>query len=426
MEEDNFNIEKLGECKVDNTLKKYNDFLFVNDKDRIFLNTSKTEHNNEDLGLLELAGPREKIYFDPKHVKAGIMTCGGLCPGLNDVIRSSVRTLWFDYGVKNIIGIKYGYQGLLGDVKDQEVVIELNPLIVDEIHRIGGSFLGSSRGSGPLTSELVDRIQQLNLNILIIIGGDGTQKGALKISNEAKKRDHKLSVIGIPKTVDNDLSYIDVSFGFQTAVERGVEAIYAAHQEAISAVNGIGLVKLMGRDSGFIAAYAAIASHDANMVLIPELNFDLNNILEVLKKRIQERKHAVIVVAEGAGQEFFQDEDKSTDKSGNVVYSDIGIFLKNKINDYFKSLDIEINLKYIDPSYIVRSSVANSFDSVYCSRLGSHAIHAALSGRTGMAVSKLNEKFVNIPMAMMTSKRQKIDIEGDFWRDVYTSLKIRY
>lgn len=423
-------IEILGESKFASPLNLEKECIhFVSDEHKLLyeIRYNQSHSNNfAEYGLLERAGPRENIYFSPHNVRAGILTCGGLCPGLNDVIRSAVRTLWHDYGVKNITGIRYGYQGLLGNVPDNiETTIRLTPEIVDNIHRIGGSMLGSSRGGGPETEKLVDSLEQMNINVLIVIGGDGTQKGAIKISTEAQKRNYRLSVIGVPKTVDNDLNFVDLSFGFRTAVAKAVDVIHAAHQEAISAINGIGLVKVMGRDSGFIAAHTALASHDTNFCLIPEVKFDLNGpkgFLKKLEERMVSRGHAVVLVSEGAGQELVP--SIGADKSGNKKLGDIGIFLRNKITDYFSKINIETNLKYIDPSYIVRSTLADASDSIYCSRLGSHAVHAAMSGRNKMVVSNINNKFVYVPMSYVTEFRRKLDPSSSLWRDVVTNLKM--
>ncbi|RKY24423.1 MAG: ATP-dependent 6-phosphofructokinase, partial [Planctomycetota bacterium] len=313
--------------------------------------------------LLEKAGPREKIYFDPADVHAGIVTCGGLCPGLNDVIRAIVMCLWYHYGVKRISGIRFGYRGLLSQFALP--VMELTPGNVLDIHRKGGTILGSSRGYGDRTEEIVDSLQRMNINILFTIGGDGTQKGALNISQQAGKRGLELAVVGVPKTIDNDLSFVEKSFGFETAVSKAVDAVASAHIEATNALNGVGIVKVMGRESGFIAAHTALAINDVNYVLIPEVPFDLDGesgLLVHLQERLERRNHAVILVAEGAGQDLM---DSSTlyDASGNKKLGDIGVFLKEKIGAYFKEKHIELNLKYIDPSYIIRSTPANPNDS---------------------------------------------------------------
>ena len=368
--------------------------------------------------LLQVAGPREHIYFSPGHVHAAIATCGGLCPGLNDVIRAITRCLWYRYGVRRISGIRHGYQGFLPD--NNYSVMELNPNVVDDIHKIGGTVLGTSRGGGERTSDIVDTIERMNVNMFFAIGGDGTQKGALAIAEEIERRGLRISVIGVPKTIDNDLAFIQRSFGFETAVAEATQTVASAHAEAHSAINGIGLVKLMGRDSGFIAAHTALASHEANFVLIPEVPFSLdgkNGFLSHLKARLERRKHAAVIVAEGAGQEHFP-ESEVTDASGNRKLGDIGVYLKERITEYFRQIGMPVNLKYIDPSYIIRSAVAAPTDSLYCSRLGNNAAHAAMAGKTKIVISQVNNYFVHVPISMVVSKRNRVDPESSLWRDV--------
>ncbi len=372
---------------------------------------------------LEKAGPREKIYFNPGHVHAGVVTCGGLCPGLNNVIRSIVRTLWYQYGVSRITGIRNGYRGFLPEYKLP--TMDLNPDVVDDIHNMGGTLLGSSRGGADI-EEVVDAIERLNMNMLFTIGGDGTTKGALAIAAEIEKRNLKVSVIGIPKTIDNDLSFIQRSFGFETAVSKAVESVAGAHVEAKDAYNGIGLVKLMGRESGFIAAHTALAMSVVNFVLIPEIPFDLegpNGLLENLKKRINDKHRAVVLVAEGAGQELLAALNE-TDQSGNRKLANVGRYLKEQIIDYFDKEDIEVHLKYIDPSYLIRSTPADPNDSIYCLRLGTHAVHAAMAGKTKVLISMVNDRFVLVPMEMAVSKRNFVDPEGSLWRDVLQTTRM--
>ncbi len=368
--------------------------------------------------LLEIAGPRKEIFFNPGHVHAGIITCGGLCPGLNDVIRAIVQCLWHRYEVHRISGIIHGYKGFLPEYK--YAPIPLNPDVVDDIHKKGGTILASSRGGGDQVSDIVDAIEKMNINILFTIGGDGTQRGARDIGLEVEKRGHKIAVIGIPKTIDNDISFLQKSFGFETAVAIATEAVSAAHTEAHSVMNGIGLVKLMGRESGFIAAHTAIANHEANFVLIPEVPFELegkNGLLTHLRKRLEQKEHAVIIVAEGAGQDYLLNTKKK-DASGNKGLEDIGFFLKDKINAYFSKIKMSVSLKYIDPSYIIRSAAADPNDAFYCHRLGTHAAHAAMAGKTRTLISLVNDRYVHIPIDMAVSRRSFVDPESSLWRDV--------
>ena len=419
-----FSIADLGQAKICSPIEKTE---FVNDNDRVYFDVRGTIQNGELVSgsteTLEMAGPREKIYFNPVHVHAAIATCGGICPGLNNVIRAVVRCLWYRYGVRRISGIPFGYQGLLSTSSYK--MIELTPDIVDDIQEKGGTILGSARGGGEKTDEIVDSLERNNVNILFTIGGDGTLRGAYDIAQEVKKRGLKISVVGIPKTIDNDLAYIQSSFGFDTAVSMASPIIRGAHVEAKAAINGIGLVKLMGRQSGFIAAHSALAQSDVNFCLIPENPFDLdgpNGLLVNLKKRLENRGHAVIAVAEGAGQELLP-KTGLKDASGNTKLNDIGIFLQNRIKEYFAKENMIVNIKYIDPSYVIRCAPANSYDSIYCARLGANAVHAAMAGKTEMLVSMLNNCFVHMPIKEATSCRNYVDLNSALWRDVLENTR---
>jgi 6-phosphofructokinase 1 len=365
----------------------------------------------------EAAGPREKIFFDPSILSCGIVTCGGLCPGLNDVIRSIVLSLHHHYGVRTIYGFPYGYEGLAPKFGHRPIM--LTPQVVSQIDEMGGTILGSSRGNQDV-SEMVNTLDRMKVGILFCIGGDGTQRGALAISEEASRRGFKLGVIGIPKTIDNDISYVQTTFGFETAVSEAKRATSAAYAEAASARNGIGLVKLMGRDSGFIAAFSALVDNEVNFCLIPEVPFMLDGFLSALKQRLEQRGHAVIVVAEGAGQELFEATGER-DASGNIKYGDIGILLRDRIKEHFKRTGMEINLKYIDPSYMIRSQKANPHDSAFCLLLGHNAVHAGMAGRTGMIVGFWNHQFTHVPIPPAVSQRKKIDPEGWIWSSVLAS-----
>ena len=421
-----FTVDTLGECKIHSPIELssvYGDYRANYMKDTSFVRNQVNIFADEGAfpddmsNLMEKAGPREYIYFNPEHVTAGICTCGGLCPGLNDVIRAIVRCLWNRYGVRKIKGIQFGYAGFFKEEGYEP--IDLTPENVDEIHKIGGTHLGTSRGGGDRTSEIVDSIQHMGINMMFIIGGDGTQRGALDIANEIERRHLPIAVVGIPKTVDNDLQFIDRSFGFETAVQKATQAVTSVHMEARSQINGIGLVKLMGRESGFIATAAAMASHETNFCLIPEVPFEMdgpNGLLHHLEERLQKRGHAVIVVAEGAGQDLLE-ATNATDASGNKRLADIGVYIKDRINQYFKDKGTLINLKYIDPSYEVRASVTTANDSIYCERLGNNAVHAAMAGKTKIVIGLVHDKYVHIPISMATLKRNTVDPESSLWRD---------
>lgn len=428
-----FTIQNLGKAKINSPIKmssSVDDGLadYVTDNKRIYFGIDATinekgEEVPEYHDTVEVAGPREKIYFNPAHVHAAIVTCGGICPGLNNVLRAVTRCFWYRYGVRRISGIRFGYRGLLEN--SPFPLLALDPDVVDDIQEKGGSILGSSRGGGDRVEEIVDSLERLNINILITIGGDGTLRGAYEIGEEIKKRGLKIAVIGVPKTIDNDLSFIQISFGFDTAVAHAVPAVRGAHTEAKASINGIGLVKVMGRESGFIAASTALAMSDVNFCLIPENPFDLdgpNGLLEHLKKRLLDRGHAVILIAEGAGQDLVQ-QTGDRDASGNIKFTDIGVFLKERIKQYFQDEKVEMSLKYIDPSYIIRSAQANPNDSIYCSRLGAHAVHAAMAGKTQALISLVNNKFVHIPIKVAVAERNHVNIEGSLWRDVLENTR---
>lgn len=418
---DTLAIQSLGECKVANPLPYCR---FVSDATLLRMNVPEEDlpETTEDLVYcdFQMAGPREKIYFDPSKVKCAIVTCGGLCPGINDVIRSIVMEGFHHYNIASCVGIRYGLQGFIP--KYHHDIMELTPRSVADIHQFGGTILGSSRGHQPV-DEIVDALERMNVNILFVIGGDGTMRAAKAIQKEVAARGRKIGVIGIPKTIDNDINFVSKSFGFDTAVEKATEAIECAHTEAVGAYNGIGLVKLMGRESGFIAAQSVLALKEVNFVLVPEQRFEFegeNGLLPSLEARLKSRKHAVIVAAEGAGQDHTgQSGDK--DASGNVKLGDISDVLIARIKSYFSKRDMPVTIKYIDPSYIIRSVPANSNDRVYCGFLGQHAMHAAMAGKTGMVVSRMQDRYVHLPMELVTDKRKRLNVHSDYWRSVLES-----
>lgn len=368
----------------------------------------------------EAAGPRRKLYFDSNRAKCAIVTCGGLCPGINDVIRAIVMEAHHAYKVPSIMGIRYGLEGFISKYEHHPVI--LTPDTVANIHLFGGTVLGSSRG--PQDADLiVDTLERNNINALFIIGGDGTMKAAEKITKEISSRGLKIAVVGIPKTIDNDINFIPQSFGFETAVAEATRAIECAHTEACGTPNGIGLVKLMGRESGFIAAEATLAMKEVNFVLIPEAPFTLygeGGLLPAIEDRLRQRGHCVIVSAEGAGQHLLQRADE-TDASGNRVLGNIADLLRTEIKKYLSEKKIDHSIKFIDPSYIIRSVPAQASDKVYCGFLGQYAVHAAMAGRTDMVVARIQERYVNLPLPLVTTHRRTLSIYSDLWRAVLES-----
>ena len=409
-------VARLGSCEIDTPLDIP---MFINENERVVVSV--------DYGIIEKgfksegmspsfvnAGPRKKIFFSAKDTTAAILTCGGLSPGINNVVKSIVSQLYFQYNVKKIYGVRYGYEGLIPSYGHE--LVKLVPEDIDDIHEKGGSVLASSRGMQKVP-DMVDFLEKNKIDILFAIGGDGTLTGANAIFGEVTRRRLKIAIVGVPKTIDNDIMYVDRTFGFTTAVSYATNAVKAAHTEAKGARNGIGLVKVMGRDSGFIASYAALASNDVNYVFIPEVSFAINGekgFLEHLHKRLKMRSHAVVLVAEGAGQEYFSGT-KQHDASGNIKYGDFGIFMRETITDYFKKKDFHINLKYIDPSYIIRSMPASADDAVFCIMLAQNAVHGAMAGMTGMFVGRVNKFFTFIPIKLVIGKRKKIDPNGYLW-----------
>ena len=418
-------VKSLGPCRIDSPLKslvesRRTTVHYVAEDDRVLFHdtvglVTATGLSPDQLPGFEPAGPRRKIFFEPAKLRVGIVTCGGLCPGINDVIRGIVMELSFHYGVQKIHGFRNGFQGFIP--KYGHDVLDLTPDIVTEIDEGGGTVLGTSRG-GQDPGEIVDCLERMNIRILFVIGGDGTLRGAMDIARVIAERGLAIAVVGVPKTIDNDIPYVDQSFGFQTAFGEATRSIRAAHVEAKASPNGVGLVRLMGRHSGFIACYAALAEPDANYVLIPEVPFALDGpggLLDHLLERVRLRGHAVIVVAEGAGQDLCGDGSDARDASGNVKLDDIGLFLKDRIARHFAAAGQEISLKYIDPSYNIRSVAANPYDSVYCLRLAQNAVHAALAGRTECVVGRWHGRFVHIPMPLAVSHRNEVAPDGDLW-----------
>jgi 6-phosphofructokinase 1 len=414
-----FHIPSLGECRIPSPMKLVH---FVDSESLVLFHHNLGEVKNflergQKPLYFEMAGPREKIFFDPTKLKCGIVTCGGICPGVNDVIRAIVLSLYHHYGVRCVFGFPYGFEGLT--YHHGHTPVELTPEVVDDIHHEGGTILGSSRGPQEVP-EMVDTLDRMNIGLLFAIGGDGTLRGAQAICEEIGKRGLKVGVIGIPKTIDNDISYVQQSFGFETAVTESSTTISCANVEATGARNGVGLVKLMGRHSGFIAANATLANSEVNFCLVPEVPFTLEAFLEALRERLERRGHAVIVVGEGAGQDLMTIA-REEDPSGNVRLGDIGLFLKDKIKAYFKKNSTGINLKYIDPSYMIRSMPANPHDSVFCLLLGHNAVHAGMAGKTNMVVGYWKDEFTHIPIPMAASRRKQIDPEGRLWSSVLLS-----
>ncbi|PKN23640.1 MAG: diphosphate--fructose-6-phosphate 1-phosphotransferase, partial [Deltaproteobacteria bacterium HGW-Deltaproteobacteria-22] len=348
-------VTVLGPCKNPSPLAlsvEDDDFIpnYAEDEAKV-LYTSLHDRDVPDVTeAFEAAGPRREIYFDPRKIRAGIVTCGGLCPGINNVVSAIVNELINEYKVRSVVGFRYGFAGLVAS--EGYETWDLTPESTRNWNLKGGSMLGSSRGPQD-PEQMLDTLEQLNINVLFTIGGDGTLRGARAMFEAAQARGSRIAMVGVPKTIDNDIPFINRTFGFETAVSKAAEAIVAAQIEAEGAPRGVGLVRLMGRNSGYIAAHAALAAGYTDVVLVPESPFQLegsNGLYEVLERRLQKQGHAVIVVAEGAGQDLFDENDLQKDASGNRKLMDIGRFLGDRLIGHNKSLGRPVNLKYIDPS----------------------------------------------------------------------------
>jgi len=417
-------VSTLGECQYRSPLvfespSHVRAEHMVSDSCRIRFSVEvRPEPDGTEALSFEEAGPRERIYFNPAKTTAAIVTCGGLSPGLNNVIRSLFYELSENYGVNNVLGIRNGYLGLTPDADREPVLLTRD--YVEPIDKLGGTKLGSSRGPQD-PSVMVDCLLARNINMLFCLGGDGTQRGAQAIHEEVARRRLPIAVVGVPKTIDNDIPFVRQTFGYATALEKAAEVIRGAHVEARDAVNGIALVKLMGRHSGFIAAGASVVSQEVNFTLVPEIPFPLDGdhgFLAELERRIRKRRHAVVVVAEGAGQHLFDHVQEQRDASGNRLLQDIGVLLKASIKTHFHRCGLSCSLKYLDPSYFIRSVPANAFDRFLCDQMARHAVHAAMAGKTGMLIGYEHNQFIHVPIPMAVSQRKKMDVRGDLWRAV--------
>jgi 6-phosphofructokinase 1 len=430
VEASDLRIKTLGPCHHRSPLMSRFDagvIHRVGEADQVLLYDQRSKLADGALGTapsFELAGPRDRTFFDPTSLRAGIVTCGGLCPGINNVVRGVVLELTHAYGVGEIYGFRYGFEGL---TRRGQPPLRLAPELVSDIHQQGGTVLGTSRGAQD-PGEMVETLVGLGIRALFVVGGDGTLRGAMKLVAEIDRRGLSIAVIGIPKTIDNDIHFIDRSFGFESAFSSAVEVIRAAHVEAKGAHNGIGLVKLMGRHSGFVTCQAAIASTDVNFVLIPEVPLELEGergFLRSLERRLAARAHAVVVVAEGAGQELCEergpDGEVRTDASGNVRLGDIGVVLRDRITRHFARAGVDVTLKYIDPSYQIRSVPASPSDSVFCWNMARNAVHAALAGNTEMLIGRWHGRFVHVPLPLATRFRKQVDVNEDLWMSVVES-----
>jgi 6-phosphofructokinase 1 len=413
-------VRSLGPCKVVSPVGRHQ---MVDDERRVLAGSEQAHiapflEAGRQPPAFELAGARERLFFDPAELTCGIVTCGGLCPGLNNVIRSLYHELRENYGIREVLGVRNGFRGLVPAHGLEPLM--LTDAEVEDIHKLGGTMLGTSRGPQD-EAAIVDFLVDRGIDLLFCVGGDGTQRGAHDVYEEVARRDLPIAVVGIPKTIDNDIPFVDRTFGYLTALEEAQRVLRGAHIEARAAINGIALVKLMGRHAGFIAAGAALASQDVDFVLVPEVEFPLrgdDGFLAALVTRVKQSGNAVVVVSEGAGQHLMARNDAERDASGNVRHADIGMFLKRAITDHFKAAGVPVNLKYIDPSYIIRSVPANCADRLLCDQLARHAAHAAMAGKTDTMIGFRHGAFIHVPIGTAIRENKSLQVEGDRWRNV--------
>jgi 6-phosphofructokinase 1 len=363
-------------------------------------------------------GPRRILHFRPSQVNAAIITCGGLCPGLNNVIRELVHSLHNLYGAQDVWGITGGYHGFHNP---EYAPILLTKEMVENIHHEGGTILRTSRGGFEM-DKILSFLRSKSISQLYIIGGDGTHRGAYKIHEACMEAGLNIAVAGIPKTIDNDIDYIDRSFGFVSAVEAAQASIRSAKTEAMCTVpNAIGIIKLMGRSAGYLATFAALGSGDVDLVLVPEVPIVLDGpggVLPFLRQRVKEQKFAVVVVAEGAGEELLE-ATNVVDRGGNRLLPPIGEYMRDRIKEYFVEHGEEATMKYIDPSYTVRSVPANGADSLYCMELAQNAVHGAMAGYTGFSVGLVNNNVVYLPIPqLVASSPRQMSPCGTTWERV--------
>lgn len=418
-----------GSCPIINPMaEKWPTMNFVNPDElvrgHIILNDSKQHTRRTELASGCVRGNAARlIYWDPKKVKAAMVTCGGLCPGLNSIIRELTTCLWYDYGVQEILGITGGYTGLSEPHNSEPV--RLNPDVVREIHMKGGSILkagrgGLSEGDTVQAAKICDNIEALGINMLFVIGGDGTQSAGHLLYETAKERGLEISIVGVPKSIDNDVLFIDKTFGFDSAVESAAAVIHNARVEATSCEKGVGIVKLMGRDAGFVACHAALASTIADLVLIPEVKFAMEDVYEHIDNVLSRKGFMVIAVAEGAGQELVS--TGNLDASGHTVYGDIGIYMRDAVNAYLKPKGGRSF--YIDPSYIIRSVPVRPNDHIYCTRLAHDAVHTAMRGYTGVCVGAVHNVIVILPSRLIASGKKSVNVTGSLWQICLQSCKM--
>lgn len=330
--------------------------------------------------------------------KIGVLTGGGDCPGLNPAIRAITRKA-LNEGV-SVVGILNGWQGII-----EQNVIELDLKSVAGILHRGGTILGTSRTNPCKKEKDMEKVKKnfkaLKLDALVAIGGDDTLGAASKLYEAG------LNVIGVPKTIDNDLSCTDFTFGFDTAVNIATEAIDRLHTTAESH-HRIMVVEIMGRHAGWIATYAGIAG-GADMILIPEVPVDIDEICKSLKKRHKRGKDfSIVVVAEGAK---LKDRDlvlqkNAKDAFGNVLLGGIGHIIGKKLEE---TTGFETRVTVL--GHVQRGGTPSAFDRVLATRFGVKAVELALKGDFGQMVALKGNEIVSVPIKDAVGTLKTVDMK---------------
>lgn len=348
--------------------------------------------------------------------RIGVLTGGGDCAGLNAVIRAITRCAVSRYGI-NVIGIRDGFEGLLGEPR----TVSLTTNMVKGLLFRGGTILGSSNKGDPFayksvdhgkvmstdrSDEVLSNIHDLELDCLFVIGGDGTNAIAYKIFQRG------VPVIGIPKTIDNDLGATDVTFGFDTAVNVVVDAIDRLQTTAESH-HRVMIIETMGRNAGWIALEAGLAG-GADVILIPEIPFEVEKIYDtILHRRKAGRNFTIICVAEGAKPKGGDVVVKKmvADSAEPVRLGGIG----ERLAGWLEKYDVgECRATVL--GHIQRGGTPTAFDRNLCTRLGAGAVHAAVHGDFGKMVVLRNSRIEVVPIQEAIAQIRLVDPESDWVR----------
>jgi len=329
-----------------------------------------------------------------------VVTGGGDCPGLNAVIRAIVRRASQEYDWE-VVGSINAYDGIL---KEPMELVLLDARKVAGIHVMGGTIIGTTNKGGPFawpvkqpdgtwttvdrSDDLLKRLQYQGIDAVISIGGDGSQKISQQLFEKG------LNIVGVPKTIDNDLSSTDFTFGYQTAVEIATEAVDRLVTTA-SSHHRVMILEVMGRGAGWIALSAALAG-GAEIVLIPEIPYDVNKVVDILKGRISRGKgHAIIVIAEGAMAQGGSVVASKSDEAGrqDQVLGGVGYVLQKQIKAL---LDVDTRVTVL--GHLQRGGSPISYDRILATQFGVKAVEMVKEAKFGYMVSYRHPRIVSVPL----------------------------